>query len=156
MEKLALMGLGTALGATCGALGVLAGQRLGFLPPPETPGDPWRTDQERMAVDADSHTAAGPTFDPAVAEEPIGGVSTAAPDEGAAEPPPAGDAAGAAQDEPLRYLTVGEVAELLGATTADLTKDPDLPEPDATVGRTRGWLESTVTQWSTTGARLRG
>jgi len=107
MEKLTLMGLGTALGATLGALGVLAGQRIGLLPPADTPGDPWQTDRERTA----------------------------------------GDTAGAVQDAPLRYLTVGEVAELLGMTTADLTRDPDLPEPDATVGRTRGWLESTIEGW---------
>ena len=145
MGKLALVGLGTALGTTLGSLGVLAGQRSGFLPPPTPPGDPWEAPS----------TTGRASFDPAIAEAPIGTVSTAAPGEGDRGPTdrPAAAASTAtateqeAQEGPLRYLSVGEVAELLGVTNAELEKDSDLPEPDATVARTRGWLESTIERW---------
>ncbi|MGO1439567.1 MAG: helix-turn-helix transcriptional regulator [Brevibacterium yomogidense] len=145
MGKLALVGLGTALGTTLGSLGVLAGQRSGFLPPPTTPGDPWEAPS----------TTGRASFDPAIAEAPIGTVSTATPGEGDEVPPgrptEAATTATATEHEtqegPLRYLSVGEVAELLGVTNAQLEKDSDLPEPDATVARTRGWLESTIELW---------
>lgn len=133
MGKLALVGLGTALGTTLGVLGVLVGQRSGFLPPPETPGDPW-------AATPRSDRAA---FDPQVAEEPIGIVSTATPGAAGAGP----TASSAEQDDLVRCLRVGDVAELLGTTTARLEKDYDLPEPDAPVGQSRGWLESTIERW---------
>lgn len=145
MGKLALVGLGTALGTTLGALGVLAGQRSGFLPPPTTPGDPWEVPS----------TPGRTSFDPAIAEVPIGTVSTATPgegDEGPTDRPTAAATTATAteqetQEGPLRYLVVGEVAELLGVTNAELEKNSDLPKPDATVGRTRGWLESTIERW---------
>lgn len=136
MGKLALVGLSTALGTTLGAVGVLAGQRIGFLPPPETPGDPWAT----------TPAADRAAFDPAVAEAPIGAVSTATPG-GPVRGTTRGTTEPESQSGPLRYLTVGEVAELLGVATAQLEKDAGLPEPDATVGRTRGWLESTVERY---------
>ena len=151
MGKLALVGLSTALGTTLGAFGVLAGQRIGFLPVPPTPGDPWA---------ANLHSGRS-AFDSAVAEEPIGTVSTATPgedattDEGptvqATTKTSAATAAASpgheAQESPLHYLSVGEVAELLGVTNAELEKASDLPEPDATVARTRGWLDSTIERW---------
>lgn len=126
MGKLALVGLSTALGTALGAFGALAGQRIGFVPVPPTPGDPW-------AANLQSGRSA---FDSAVAEEPIGTVSTATPGEDATT-----------DEGPLHYLSVGEVAELLGVTNAELEKASDLPEPDATVARTRGWLDSTIERW---------
>lgn len=126
MGKLALVGLSTALGTALGAFGALAGQRIGFVPVPPTPGDPW-------AANLQSGRSA---FDSAVAEEPIGTVSTATPGEDATT-----------VEGPLHYLSVGEVAELLGLTNAELEKASDLPEPDATVARTRGWLDSTIERW---------
>lgn len=53
----------------------------------------------------------------------------------------------APQAGPVRYLSIGEVAELLGITNVELERDADLPEPDATVARTRGWHESTIERW---------
>lgn len=51
----------------------------------------------------------------------------------------------------IRYLSRGEIAELLGISL-DTLKGYDkrglLPEPDALVGRNQGWLESTVTEWN--------
>lgn len=126
MGKLALVGLGTALGTALGAFGALAGQRIGFVPVPLTPGDPWA---------ANLHSGRS-AFDSAVAEVPIGTVSTATPGEDATT-----------VEGPLHYLSVGEVAELLGLTNAELEKASDLPEPDATVARTRGWLDSTIERW---------
>lgn len=132
MGKLALVGLSTALGTTLGALSVLAGQRIGFLPVPPTPGDPWQAvgDPDRAPIEPAPGTSPGSA--PASAPEPAS-ASASAP-----------KTALAPANEPVRYLSVGEVAERLGVTTAEITKDAGLPEPDATVGRTRGWLETTI------------
>ncbi len=176
MKRLAMLGLGAVLGAALGALGLLTGQRSGFLSLPTSPGDPWENapDAGRAvsptalpvasgAADGtdsagntgnshDSGTAGGPdTADVRSAPEaPMGAVSTAVPaDEPSAPHASSSDASaphtGQAAD-PVRYLTVGEVAELLGTTTSALSKTPGLPEPDAVVGRTRGWLETTITR----------
>lgn len=46
-----------------------------------------------------------------------------------------------------RYLSFSEVAERLGITTGALGS-AHLPEPDATIGRTRGWSVETIDQWA--------
>lgn len=47
----------------------------------------------------------------------------------------------------VRYLSYGDVAERLGITTGALGS-ANLPEPDATIGRTRGWTEATIDAWA--------
>ncbi|WP_322544473.1 XRE family transcriptional regulator [Rhodococcoides fascians] len=51
----------------------------------------------------------------------------------------------------IRYLSRGEIAELLGISL-DTLKGYDkrqlLPEPDALVGRNQGWLETTIVEWN--------
>lgn len=137
MKRLVMLGLGTVLGAALGALGLLTGQRSGFLPVPTSPGDPWEN-----APDA-GH-AISPTALPVVADSadepsaPHAGQGTLTQQEADAS------AHTTETDEPARYLTVGEVADLLGTTTSALAKTADLPTPDVVVGRTRGWLESTI------------
>lgn len=46
-----------------------------------------------------------------------------------------------------RYLSMTEVAERLGITKGALARYR-LPEPDAMVGRARGWLPSTIDEWN--------
>lgn len=46
-----------------------------------------------------------------------------------------------------RYLSVTEVAQLLGISTAAVSAYR-LPEPDATIGRTRGWKRQTIETWN--------
>ena len=46
-----------------------------------------------------------------------------------------------------RYLSLTEVARRLGITTGALA-GYKLPEPDALVGRTRGWLPETNDEWN--------
>ena len=46
-----------------------------------------------------------------------------------------------------RYLSVTEVAQLLGISTSAASVYR-LPEPDATIGRTRGWKRQTVETWN--------
>ena len=46
-----------------------------------------------------------------------------------------------------RYLSVTEVAQLLGISTAAASAYR-LPEPDATIGRTQGWKRQTVETWN--------
>lgn len=183
MKRLAMLGLGTVLGAALGALGLLTGQRSGFLSVPTSPGDPWENAPDAgraisptaLPVTTDSADGTSPAgeTDPAegsgdtstlarpdtadartAPEAPMGAVSTAVPaDEPSA--PNAGQGSLTQQDadasshttetdEPVRYLTVGEVADLLGTTASALAKTADLPTPDVVVGRTRGWLESTI------------
>lgn len=45
------------------------------------------------------------------------------------------------------YLSISDIARLLKVTraTASVYK---LPEPDATIGRTRGWKETTIKRWA--------
>ena len=43
------------------------------------------------------------------------------------------------------YLGVKQVAEYLGVANAAVY---DLPEPDVRIGRTRGWLPSTIDEWN--------
>ena len=43
------------------------------------------------------------------------------------------------------YLGIKQVSERLGVANAASYK---LPEPDATIGRTRGWLPETIDQWN--------
>lgn len=43
------------------------------------------------------------------------------------------------------YLGIKQVSERLGVTNA---ASYDLPEPDVTIGRTRGWLPDTIDQWN--------
>ncbi|MBW3082804.1 helix-turn-helix transcriptional regulator [Bifidobacterium phasiani] len=45
------------------------------------------------------------------------------------------------------YLSVTEVAERLGISTGAVSAYK-LPEPDATIGRTRGWLPETIDRWN--------
>lgn len=49
------------------------------------------------------------------------------------------------------YLSRGEIAERLGMpldTVKKLdTRGTDFPEPDAMVGRNRGWLPRTIDEW---------
>ena len=42
------------------------------------------------------------------------------------------------------YLGIKQVSERLGVANA---ASYDLPEPDVTIGRTRGWLPETIDQW---------
>lgn len=46
-----------------------------------------------------------------------------------------------------RYLSVTEVAHRLGVTTGGLL-NLRLPEPDAYIGRTRGWRAETIDRWN--------
>ena len=43
------------------------------------------------------------------------------------------------------YLGIKQVSERLGVANA---ASYDLPEPDALIGRTRGWLPDTIDQWN--------
>jgi predicted DNA-binding transcriptional regulator AlpA len=45
------------------------------------------------------------------------------------------------------YLSVTEIAERLGITKPALLS-LSMPEPDALIGRTRGWLPETIDQWN--------
>lgn len=45
------------------------------------------------------------------------------------------------------YLGVKQVAERLGITQGALLS-LRMPEPDAMIGRTRGWLPSTIDEWN--------
>lgn len=45
------------------------------------------------------------------------------------------------------YLGVTDVAKRLGISTAAVSAYK-LPEPDATIGRTRGWLPDTIDRWN--------
>ena len=46
-----------------------------------------------------------------------------------------------------RYLSMTEVAERLGITKGALARYR-LPDPDALIGRTRGWLPETIDAWN--------
>lgn len=46
-----------------------------------------------------------------------------------------------------RFLSLTEVAHRLGVTTGGLL-NLRLPEPDALIGRTRGWKSETIDQWN--------
>lgn len=46
----------------------------------------------------------------------------------------------------LVFLSVGDVAERLHISSAAVSSY-DLPEPDARIGRTRGWLPETIDAW---------
>ena len=45
------------------------------------------------------------------------------------------------------YLSSSEVAARIGVTPGAL-KHYKLPEPDALIGRTRGWLPETIDAWN--------
>lgn len=50
----------------------------------------------------------------------------------------------------IEYLSLGEFAERAGIrldTAKRYLREGRLPEPDARVGRNRGWLPATVDQW---------
>lgn len=47
----------------------------------------------------------------------------------------------------VEYLSVTDVAKRLGISTAAVSAYK-LPQPDATIGRTRGWLPETIDQWN--------
>ncbi len=47
----------------------------------------------------------------------------------------------------IEYLSVTNVARRLGISTAAVSAYK-LPQPDATIGRTRGWLPETIDQWN--------
>lgn len=46
-----------------------------------------------------------------------------------------------------RFLSVGEVARRLGIENAS-QRGLNLPEPDALIGSTRGWLPETIDAWA--------
>ena len=46
------------------------------------------------------------------------------------------------------YLNLKEIAELLGIDQHTASSMKNLPEPDATVGRTRGWSRRTIEEWN--------
>lgn len=46
-----------------------------------------------------------------------------------------------------RFLSLTEVAQRLGVTTGGLL-NLRLPEPDALIGRTRGWKPETIDRWN--------
>lgn len=48
---------------------------------------------------------------------------------------------------PIEYLSVTDVAKRLGISTAAVSAYK-LPQPDALIGRTRGWLPDTIDQWN--------
>lgn len=50
-------------------------------------------------------------------------------------------------DGAVRYLNAVEALERIGAKEVGLEGD-SLPEPDALIGRTRGWLPSTIDEWN--------
>lgn len=47
----------------------------------------------------------------------------------------------------IRYLSRAEFAERIGVKS-DTLKRYNLPEPDAMIGRTRGWLPETIDKWN--------
>lgn len=47
---------------------------------------------------------------------------------------------------PAHYLSRAEVADLIGVKPATLDRYR-LPDPDATIGTTRGWRKSTIVKW---------
>jgi len=46
-----------------------------------------------------------------------------------------------------KYLSVTDVAHRLGISPAAVSAYK-LPQPDATIGRTRGWLPETIDRWN--------
>ena len=46
----------------------------------------------------------------------------------------------------IKYLSISEVAQRLGITRGAVIRY-NLPEPDATIGTTRGWLPETIDIW---------
>lgn len=48
---------------------------------------------------------------------------------------------------PERFLSLKEVAELIGVKPATLARYR-LPEPDAFIGQTRGWRQATIEKWN--------
>lgn len=53
-----------------------------------------------------------------------------------------------------RYLSIAEVAERLGIKRNTVTRHK-LPEPDAYIGTTRGWLAQTIDNWDAARPRRR-
>ncbi|WP_208317133.1 XRE family transcriptional regulator [Canibacter zhoujuaniae] len=47
----------------------------------------------------------------------------------------------------IRYLSTTDIADRLGIT-AGAIRHYKLPEPDAMIGRVRGWLPETVDDWN--------
>ena len=47
----------------------------------------------------------------------------------------------------IEYMSVTDVAKRLGISTAAASAYK-LPQPDATIGRTRGWLPETIDRWN--------
>ena len=47
----------------------------------------------------------------------------------------------------IKYLSVTDVSKRLGISTAAVSAC-SRPHPDATIGRTRGWLPETIDQWN--------
>ena len=50
----------------------------------------------------------------------------------------------------IRYLSRKEVAERIGLRNPDALGTYKLPEPDAWIGTTRGWLPATIDAWHKT------
>lgn len=53
----------------------------------------------------------------------------------------------ARKTEPQRFLSRPEVAERIGVKPDTLNRYT-LPEPDALIGRLKGWLPSTIDAWN--------
>lgn len=54
-----------------------------------------------------------------------------------------------------RFLSLKEVGERLGVKNP-AAKGYNLPEPDALIGATRGWLPETIDRWKRGASRPRG
>ncbi|AWY04700.1 helix-turn-helix DNA-binding domain protein [Gordonia phage Sahara] len=49
--------------------------------------------------------------------------------------------------EPERFMAASEVAEWLGIDRSAISRYK-MPEPDALIGKTRGWRRETIEKWN--------
>lgn len=50
-------------------------------------------------------------------------------------------------NRPIKYLSTTEVSEYLGLKPG-VARQYKLPEPDAIIGRVKGWLPETIDKWN--------